>query len=157
MAFHPVHPSYDPNSLTFFSLPCVFFPSLVTTFLIWLILQEHRSSRNLSSYFELHIFFLLFLFQIPKLPNIDPQLQKNAMAASSFMDRAPISELLGWPPPPLTSPFNLTHRPLQPHPLHHPCKKHEPISCLTAPGFQALYSLEEPLGGAAASLKEETF
>lgn len=108
MAFHPVHPSYDPNSLTFFSLPCVFFPSLVTTFLIWLILQEHRSSRNLSSYFELHIFFLLFLFQIPKLPNIDPQLQKNAMAASSFMDRAPISELLGWPPPP-SPPPSISH------------------------------------------------
>ncbi|CAA7409772.1 unnamed protein product [Spirodela intermedia] len=35
------------------------------------------------------------LAQIPKLPNIDPQLQKNAMAASSVMDRAPISELVG--------------------------------------------------------------
>ncbi|XP_010044671.3 DExH-box ATP-dependent RNA helicase DExH15 chloroplastic [Eucalyptus grandis] len=35
------------------------------------------------------------LAQIPKLPDIDPQLQKNALAASSVMDRPPISELAG--------------------------------------------------------------
>ncbi|XP_030553637.1 DExH-box ATP-dependent RNA helicase DExH15 chloroplastic [Rhodamnia argentea] len=35
------------------------------------------------------------LAQIPKLPDIDPQLQKNAHAASSVMDRPPISELAG--------------------------------------------------------------
>ncbi|KAD7478868.1 hypothetical protein R6Q59_005323 [Mikania micrantha] len=35
------------------------------------------------------------LAQIPKLPDIDPQLQRNAVAASSVMDRPPISELAG--------------------------------------------------------------
>ncbi|KAI3855245.1 hypothetical protein MKX03_026103 [Papaver bracteatum] len=35
------------------------------------------------------------LVQIPKLPDIDPVLQKNALAASSVMDRPPISELAG--------------------------------------------------------------
>ncbi|KAI3824944.1 hypothetical protein L1987_06417 [Smallanthus sonchifolius] len=35
------------------------------------------------------------LAQIPKLPDIDPQLQRNAIAASSVMDRPPISELAG--------------------------------------------------------------
>lgn len=35
------------------------------------------------------------LAQIPKLPDIDPQLQKNASAASNVMDRPPISELAG--------------------------------------------------------------
>ncbi|XP_031256230.1 DExH-box ATP-dependent RNA helicase DExH15 chloroplastic-like isoform X1 [Pistacia vera] len=35
------------------------------------------------------------LAQIPKLPDVDPLLQKNAMAASGVMDRPPISELAG--------------------------------------------------------------
>ncbi|OMO57283.1 hypothetical protein CCACVL1_25859 [Corchorus capsularis] len=35
------------------------------------------------------------LAQIPKLPDIDPLLQKNASAASDVMDRPPISELAG--------------------------------------------------------------
>ncbi|MCL7022372.1 hypothetical protein MKW94_028701 [Papaver nudicaule] len=35
------------------------------------------------------------LVQIPKLPDIDPVLQKNALAASNVMDRPPISELAG--------------------------------------------------------------
>ncbi|XP_077237907.1 DEAD/DEAH box helicase [Tasmannia lanceolata] len=35
------------------------------------------------------------LSQIPKLPDIDPLLQKNAMFASNVMDRPPISELAG--------------------------------------------------------------
>ncbi|KAL5759679.1 hypothetical protein ACOSQ2_018517 [Xanthoceras sorbifolium] len=35
------------------------------------------------------------LAQIPKLPDVDPQLQKNAQAASNVMDRPPISELAG--------------------------------------------------------------
>ncbi|KAK9750897.1 hypothetical protein RND81_02G228800 [Saponaria officinalis] len=35
------------------------------------------------------------LSQIPKLPDIDPQLQSNAMTASGIMDRSPISELAG--------------------------------------------------------------
>ncbi|GKB90829.1 DExH-box ATP-dependent RNA helicase DExH15 chloroplastic, partial [Tanacetum coccineum] len=35
------------------------------------------------------------LAQIPKLPDIDPQLQRNAVAASNVMDRPPISELAG--------------------------------------------------------------
>ncbi|OMO54976.1 hypothetical protein COLO4_36274 [Corchorus olitorius] len=35
------------------------------------------------------------LAQIPKLPDIDPLLQKNAAAASDVMDRPPISELAG--------------------------------------------------------------
>ncbi|GMI90140.1 INCREASED SIZE EXCLUSION LIMIT 2, PIGMENT DEFECTIVE 317, EMBRYO DEFECTIVE 25 [Hibiscus trionum] len=35
------------------------------------------------------------LAQIPKLPDIDPLLQKNATAASDIMDRPPISELAG--------------------------------------------------------------
>ncbi|KVH96089.1 hypothetical protein Ccrd_001826 [Cynara cardunculus var. scolymus] len=35
------------------------------------------------------------LAQIPKLPDIDPQLQRNATAASNVMDRPPISELAG--------------------------------------------------------------
>ncbi|PKI47220.1 hypothetical protein CRG98_032357 [Punica granatum] len=35
------------------------------------------------------------LVQIPKLPDIDPQLQKKASAASDVMDRPPISELAG--------------------------------------------------------------
>ncbi|KAF5746653.1 DEAD-box ATP-dependent RNA helicase ISE2 chloroplastic [Tripterygium wilfordii] len=35
------------------------------------------------------------LAQIPKLPDIDPVLQRNAMAASNVMDRPPISELAG--------------------------------------------------------------
>ncbi|KAI3502430.1 hypothetical protein L1887_30499 [Cichorium endivia] len=35
------------------------------------------------------------LAQIPKLPDIDPQLQRNAIAASNVMDRPPISELAG--------------------------------------------------------------
>ncbi|KAK6281646.1 hypothetical protein POUND7_015471 [Theobroma cacao] len=35
------------------------------------------------------------LAQIPKLPDIDPLLQKNATAASDVMDRPPISELAG--------------------------------------------------------------
>ncbi|XP_072981204.1 DExH-box ATP-dependent RNA helicase DExH15 chloroplastic [Typha angustifolia] len=35
------------------------------------------------------------LAQIPKLPDIDPLLQKNALLASNFMNRAPISELTG--------------------------------------------------------------
>ncbi|KAJ0094119.1 hypothetical protein Patl1_16266 [Pistacia atlantica] len=35
------------------------------------------------------------LVQIPKLPDVDPLLQKNAMAASGVMDRPPISELAG--------------------------------------------------------------
>lgn len=35
------------------------------------------------------------LVQIPKLPDIDPQLQRNASAASDVMDRPPISELAG--------------------------------------------------------------
>ncbi|KAK4765570.1 hypothetical protein SAY86_026660 [Trapa natans] len=35
------------------------------------------------------------LAQIPKLPDIDRQLQKNAVAASNVMDRPPISELAG--------------------------------------------------------------
>lgn len=38
----------------------------------------------------------LHLFQIPKLPDIDPLLQNNALLASSVMDRAPINELAGW-------------------------------------------------------------
>jgi hypothetical protein len=36
------------------------------------------------------------MFQIPKLPDIDPVLQKNAQIACSVMDRVPISELAGW-------------------------------------------------------------
>lgn len=36
----------------------------------------------------------LFL-QVPKLPDIDPRLQSNAVKASSVMDRPPISELVG--------------------------------------------------------------
>ncbi|BAT99359.1 DExH-box ATP-dependent RNA helicase DExH15 chloroplastic [Vigna angularis] len=35
------------------------------------------------------------LVQIPKLPDIDPLLQRNAKAASAVMDRPPISELVG--------------------------------------------------------------
>nr|XP_043606015.1 DExH-box ATP-dependent RNA helicase DExH15 chloroplastic [Erigeron canadensis] len=35
------------------------------------------------------------LAQIPKLPDIDPQLQRNATAAFNVMDRPPISELAG--------------------------------------------------------------
>ncbi|KAJ1389873.1 P-loop containing nucleoside triphosphate hydrolase [Sesbania bispinosa] len=35
------------------------------------------------------------LAQIPKLPDIDPLLQRNAKAASDVMDRPPISELVG--------------------------------------------------------------
>ncbi|TKY69772.1 DEAD-box ATP-dependent RNA helicase ISE2 [Spatholobus suberectus] len=35
------------------------------------------------------------LVQIPKLPDIDPLLQRNAKAASDVMDRPPISELVG--------------------------------------------------------------
>ncbi|KAM0055933.1 putative RNA helicase [Helianthus debilis subsp. tardiflorus] len=35
------------------------------------------------------------LAQIPKLPDIDPQLQRNAIVASGVMDRPPISELAG--------------------------------------------------------------
>nr|DAD31083.1 TPA_asm: hypothetical protein HUJ06_009934 [Nelumbo nucifera] len=35
------------------------------------------------------------LAQIPKLPDIDPVLQNNAMVASNVMDRPPISELAG--------------------------------------------------------------
>ncbi|THU70239.1 hypothetical protein C4D60_Mb08t22930 [Musa balbisiana] len=35
------------------------------------------------------------LAQIPKLPDIDPLLQNNALLASSVMDRAPINELAG--------------------------------------------------------------
>lgn len=35
------------------------------------------------------------LAQIPKLPDIDPLLQRNAMIASDVMDRPPISELTG--------------------------------------------------------------
>ncbi|KAK7309827.1 hypothetical protein RJT34_06880 [Clitoria ternatea] len=35
------------------------------------------------------------LVQIPKLPDIDPLLQRNAKAASDIMDRPPISELAG--------------------------------------------------------------
>lgn len=35
------------------------------------------------------------LAQIPKLPDIDPQLQTNARNASDVMDRPPISELAG--------------------------------------------------------------
>ncbi|XP_056165626.1 DExH-box ATP-dependent RNA helicase DExH15 chloroplastic, partial [Syzygium oleosum] len=35
------------------------------------------------------------LAQIPKLPDVDPQLQRNALAASNVMDRPPISELAG--------------------------------------------------------------
>lgn len=35
------------------------------------------------------------LAQIPKLPDIDPQLQRNAMMASNVMDRPPISDLAG--------------------------------------------------------------
>ncbi|KMT07198.1 hypothetical protein BVRB_6g155210 [Beta vulgaris subsp. vulgaris] len=35
------------------------------------------------------------LAQIPKLPDIDPVLQSNAMTASGVMDRSPISELAG--------------------------------------------------------------
>ncbi|GFY88374.1 DEAD/DEAH box helicase [Actinidia rufa] len=35
------------------------------------------------------------LAQIPKLPDIDPLLQSNAMTASNVMDRPPISELAG--------------------------------------------------------------
>ncbi|MQL80166.1 hypothetical protein Taro_012595, partial [Colocasia esculenta] len=36
-----------------------------------------------------------FLADIPKLPDIDPLVQKNAMMASDVMDRPPISELAG--------------------------------------------------------------
>lgn len=35
------------------------------------------------------------LAQVPKLPDIDPLLQSNAVKASSVMDRPPISELVG--------------------------------------------------------------
>lgn len=35
------------------------------------------------------------LAQVPKLPDIDPMLQRNAKAASDVMDRPPISELAG--------------------------------------------------------------
>ncbi|KAH0459665.1 hypothetical protein IEQ34_012479 [Dendrobium chrysotoxum] len=35
------------------------------------------------------------LAQIPKLPDIDPVVQNNALAAANVMDRAPISELAG--------------------------------------------------------------
>lgn len=35
------------------------------------------------------------LAQVPKLPDIDPRLQSNAVKASSVMDRPPISELVG--------------------------------------------------------------
>ncbi|KAJ3694882.1 hypothetical protein LUZ60_000259 [Juncus effusus] len=35
------------------------------------------------------------LAQIPKLPDIDPVLQRNALLASNVMDRSPISELAG--------------------------------------------------------------
>ncbi|XP_022868375.1 DExH-box ATP-dependent RNA helicase DExH15 chloroplastic isoform X2 [Olea europaea var. sylvestris] len=35
------------------------------------------------------------LAQVPKLPDIDPQLQSNAVKASSVMDRPPLSELVG--------------------------------------------------------------
>uniref|UniRef100_A0A166E9W8 Helicase ATP-binding domain-containing protein n=1 Tax=Daucus carota subsp. sativus TaxID=79200 RepID=A0A166E9W8_DAUCS len=35
------------------------------------------------------------LVQIPKLPDVDPLLQRNAVAASSVMDRPPMSELAG--------------------------------------------------------------
>ncbi|KAH6815663.1 DEAD/DEAH box helicase [Perilla frutescens var. frutescens] len=35
------------------------------------------------------------LAQVPKLPDIDPRLQSNAVEASSVMDRSPISELVG--------------------------------------------------------------
>lgn len=35
------------------------------------------------------------LAQVPKLPDIDPQLQSNAVKAASVMDRPPISELVG--------------------------------------------------------------
>lgn len=35
------------------------------------------------------------LAQIPKLPDVDQRLQKNAVDASNVMDRPPISELAG--------------------------------------------------------------
>ncbi|PKA63064.1 DEAD-box ATP-dependent RNA helicase ISE2, chloroplastic [Apostasia shenzhenica] len=35
------------------------------------------------------------LAQIPKLPDIDPEVQNNALVAANVMDRAPISELAG--------------------------------------------------------------
>lgn len=37
----------------------------------------------------------MIILQIPKLPDIDPQLQRNAMMASNVMDRPPISDLAG--------------------------------------------------------------
>jgi len=47
---------------------------------------------------QLHCIIFGLIFQIPKLPDIDPVLQKNAQIACSVMDRVPISELAGWKP-----------------------------------------------------------
>lgn len=41
------------------------------------------------------ILICIIYFQIPKLPDIDPLLQRNAVTASSVMDRPPMSELAG--------------------------------------------------------------
>lgn len=44
---------------------------------------------------QFHCLICGLMFQIPKLPDIDPVLQKNAQIACSVMDRVPISELAG--------------------------------------------------------------
>lgn len=41
------------------------------------------------------VIICIIYFQIPKLPDIDPLLQRNAVTASSVMDRPPMSELAG--------------------------------------------------------------
>lgn len=46
---------------------------------------------------------LSLMLQIPKLPDIDPQLQKTAQLASDVMNRAPINELVQWKLPGLKS------------------------------------------------------
>lgn len=54
-------------------------------------LYQSDNKHQLVSSFSKHFFWI----QIPKLPDIDPQLQRNATAASNVMDRPPISELAG--------------------------------------------------------------
>lgn len=50
--------------------------------------------QNITEFISAVLICIIY-FQIPKLPDIDPLLQRNAVTASSVMDRPPMSELTG--------------------------------------------------------------
>lgn len=108
MAFHPVHPSYDPNSLTFFSLPCVFFPSLVTTFLMTYFARTSFIKEPLFLFWTSH-FFSSFPVSDTKVTKHRSTIAEERHGSLQLHGQGADKWAAGMTPPPPSPPPSISH------------------------------------------------